>query len=113
MTFSVIIPLYNKEAEIGRALRSVLAQTLRPLEIVVVDDGSTDGGAAVVESIIAEHIIAGSAGSAGSSGSSGQTPPIKLIRQPNAGETAARNRAMAEATGTHFAGAVPQLGLPS
>jgi glycosyltransferase involved in cell wall biosynthesis len=81
--FSVIIPLYNKEAGIGRALRSVLAQTLPPDEIIVVDDGSTDGSAAIVEE-------------AGS-------PLIKLIRQPNAGETAARNRGMAEAAGDYFA----------
>jgi glycosyltransferase involved in cell wall biosynthesis len=86
VTFSVIIPLYNKEAEIGRALRSVLAQTLPPAEIVVVDDGSGDGGPAVVESIMAQS-----------------AREIKLIRQPNAGETAARNRGMAEANGTHFA----------
>jgi glycosyltransferase involved in cell wall biosynthesis len=90
MTFSVVIPLYNKEREIARALRSVLAQTFRPLEIVVVDDGSTDGGATVVEGIVEE--LAQCDG-----------PSIKLIRQPNAGETAARNRGMREAVGTHFA----------
>jgi glycosyltransferase involved in cell wall biosynthesis len=81
--FSVIVPLYNKEAEIERTLRSVLAQSYPPLEIVVVDDGSTDRSAAIVESI--------------------GSPLIRLIRQPNAGETAARNRAMAEAMGDYFA----------
>jgi glycosyltransferase involved in cell wall biosynthesis len=85
MKFSVIIPLYNKEIEIERALRSVLAQTIRPREIVVVDDGSTDGGPAIVERI------------------AGETPLIKLIRQKNAGETAARNRGMSEAGGPWLA----------
>jgi glycosyltransferase involved in cell wall biosynthesis len=83
MNFSVIMPLYNKEAEVARALRSVLAQTLAPFEVVVVDDGSTDDSAAVVRSI--------------------GSPLIKLVSQRNAGETAARNRAMAEAGGDYFA----------
>lgn len=81
--FSVIIPLYNKEAEVGETIRSVLAQTLQPLEIVVVNDGSTDRSAEVVESI--------------------GSPLVKLINQPNAGECAARNRAMAAAKGDYFA----------
>lgn len=81
--FSVIIPLYNKEREVEATLRSVLAQTLQPLEVVIVDDGSTDGSAAVVERIA--------------------SPLIRLIRQSNAGECAARNRAMSEARGDYFA----------
>ena len=46
--FSVVVPLYNKEREVGAALDSVLGQRRLPREIIVVDDGSTDGGAAVV-----------------------------------------------------------------
>ncbi|MBO5661485.1 MAG: glycosyltransferase family 2 protein [Tidjanibacter sp.] len=81
--FSVIIPLYNKERDVEATLRSVLAQTLRPLEIVVVDDGSTDRSAEIVESL--------------------GEPLVRLIRQANAGECAARNRAMREARGDLFA----------
>ena len=81
--FSVIIPLYNKEKEVEATIRSVLAQTLGPLEIVVVDDGSTDRSAEIVEAI--------------------GSPLVRLIRQKNAGECAARNRAMSEARGDYFA----------
>lgn len=82
-TISVIIPLYNKEREIGDTLRSVLAQTLQPAEIVVVDDGSTDRSAEIVRGI--------------------RSPLVKLVTQPNAGECAARNRAIAESTGDYIA----------
>ena len=82
-TFSVIIPLYNKEREVEATVRSVLAQTVQPLEIVVVDDGSTDDSRRVVESI--------------------GSPLVRLICQKNAGECAARNRAMSEARGEWFA----------
>lgn len=70
--FSVVVPLYNKEREVGAALDSVLGQRRLPREIIVVDDGSTDGGAAVV---------------------GGYTSPlIRLVTQKNAGVSAARNR---------------------
>lgn len=44
---SVVIPAYNREAFIGEAIRSILQQTFRDLELLVVDDGSTDGTRAV------------------------------------------------------------------
>ena len=82
-TFSVIIPLYNKECEIEGTIRSVLSQTRLPNEIVGVDDGSADRSAEIVQRI--------------------GSPLIRLVAQPNAGECAARNRAIAEARGEYLA----------
>ncbi|WP_119304118.1 glycosyltransferase family 2 protein [Dongia deserti] len=49
--FSVVIPLYNKRPHVDRAIRSILSQTLAPQEIIVVDDGSTDGSYEYVQSL--------------------------------------------------------------
>lgn len=68
---SVVIPLYNKEKYIGRAIRSIMNQTYQQFEIVVINDGSTDHSAAVVEQIGDSR--------------------IRLISQENAGVSAARN----------------------
>jgi glycosyltransferase involved in cell wall biosynthesis len=48
---SVVIPAYNAEQFMARCLASVFAQTLQPHEIIVVDDGSTDGTAQVAEKL--------------------------------------------------------------
>lgn len=76
---SVVIPLYNKAPWIERALQSVVKQTVSPEEIIVVDDGSSDGGADLVARFPA--------------------PGLRLIRQPNQGVSAARNRGIKEAQG--------------
>lgn len=80
---SVVIPLYNKAAEIERTLGSVLSQSVLPREVIVVDDGSTDGSAEKVERMA--------------------SPLVRLVRQPNAGVSAARNRGMEMASGRWIA----------
>lgn len=67
---SVVVPCYNGEAYLERTLQSALDQTLPPREVIVVDDGSTDGSATVAQRF----------GSL-----------VKVIRQENAGESRARN----------------------
>ena len=75
---SVITPAYNAERFIREALDSVMAQTWRDFEVVVVDDGSTDSTREIVESC---------------------DGPIRLIQQANAGPSAARNHGVREARG--------------
>jgi glycosyltransferase involved in cell wall biosynthesis len=78
---SVLIPLYDGEAFIAECLRSVQRQTFTDWEAIVVDDGSRDGGAQVVE-----RAAAGDA-------------RIRLLRQANAHTQAARNTALSAAHG--------------
>lgn len=55
-TISVVLPVYNSAISVGRAIRSVLCQTIRDIELIVIDDGSNDGTTEVVRSIEDERI---------------------------------------------------------
>lgn len=81
-SISVIVPTYNRAAWIDRTLRSILAQSLAPREIIIVDDGSTDDTAAVVATF----------GDA-----------VRYVRQENAGVSAARNHGARLASGQYLA----------
>ncbi len=76
---SVILPVYNRERTVARAIDSVLAQTYRPLELIVVDDGSTDGTRGVLE---------------------GFGPRITVIEQSHDGPYVARNVGLRHARGS-------------
>ena len=71
-TISIVMPLYNKAGQVLETIASVRAQTLSGWELVVVDDGSTDGGPALVRCL--------------------QDARIRVVNQGNAGVSAARNR---------------------
>lgn len=79
---SVIIPVFNGEQFLAEAVESVLAQQYAPIEIVIVDDGSTDGTAAVVKSL---------------------PETVRYLSQANQGPAAARNRGIEQACGTLIA----------
>ena len=92
---SVVIPLYNGERFIKAALASVLGQTLLPSEIIVVDDGSTDNGPALVTAMASEMTMAIATGHPGRL--------ITLLRQRNGGQSSARNFGIARCTGDYIA----------
>jgi glycosyltransferase involved in cell wall biosynthesis len=79
---SVIVPTYNRRETIQAAIASVQRQTFADWELIVVDDGSTDGTADLIE---------------------GSDPRLVLIRQKNQGVNAARNTAMLRARGRYIA----------
>jgi glycosyltransferase involved in cell wall biosynthesis len=79
---SCIVPVFNGERYLRETLDSILAQTYRPLEVIVVDDGSTDGTAAVA---------------------AGYGERVRRVWQANAGEVVARNRGLHEAGGEFIA----------
>lgn len=87
---SVIMPLYNAEKYVAAAIDSVIAQSYDNWELIIVDDGSTDGSLAVASSYSSDR--------------------IRILSQPNHGACVARNKALLHAKGTAF---VTPLGMNS
>ena len=83
---SVIVPVYNVEKYLRKCLDSICGQTYHHLEILCINDGSTDGSAAILEEYAAKDTR------------------IKVFTQPNAGLSAARNTGLDHATGEWIAG---------
>ena len=71
---SVIVPVYNSEEYLRECLDSILAQSFRDFELILVDDGSSDGSGGICEEY------------------KGSDSRVRLIRQANSGQSAARNR---------------------
>ncbi len=82
---SVIVPAWNSARTIAATLDSVAAQTLQPLEVVVTDDGSSDGTAAIARSF------------------AGRLPRLRVLQQSRRGPSAARNVAIASCSGEFVA----------
>lgn len=82
LQFSIIMPVYNRKEYLRQAIDSVLAQTFTGYELIVVDDGSTDGSMELLESYASR---------------------IKILQQPHHGPEAARNTAAAVASGEYLA----------
>ena len=81
---TVIMPVYNTLEYLGAAIDSILGQTLADIELIAVDDGSTDGCADLLKS------------------RASQDPRLQVISQPNRGQGAARNAALKHATGRYI-----------
>jgi glycosyltransferase involved in cell wall biosynthesis len=84
-TVSVIIPAYNAESYVREAVESSVEQTQPPHEVIVVNDGSTDGTGAVADQVARERAV------------------VRVIHQENGGPAVARNTAIAVATGEFLA----------
>lgn len=82
---SVIMPVYNAEKTLADAVRAVLAQDMPDLELLLIDDGSTDGSGQIARTLAARDAR------------------IRLVSQPNKGICAARNAGLARAAGRYLA----------
>ncbi len=85
MKLSVIIPAYNSKKYIKRTLQSLLGQTLKKFEVIVVDDGSTDGTYATANGMLKNSGIS----------------EYKVVRKENGGVSSARNRGLDSCTGDY------------
>lgn len=83
MKISVIIPVYNKREFVGRCIESVLAQDFDSFEVIVVDDGSSDGGASLVDMLAKAD------------------SRVTVVHQENGGVTAARRVGLARSSGEY------------
>lgn len=83
VVLTVIIPAYNAEKYLPQCLDSVIGQTLKDIEVICVDDGSTDGSASVLQAYAQKD------------------SRISVLTQGNSGQSAARNRALEKAKGAY------------
>ena len=81
---SVIVPLYNAATYISETLESIIASTYRPIEVIVMNDGSTDESLVVAQAFADKH------------------PEVIVLSQPNAGASAARNNAIRASHGEYI-----------
>ena len=84
MNFSVIIPCYNCLKTLETTVNSIRTSDLRNYELLLIDDGSTDGTGALCDVLCEKY------------------PELRCIHQPNAGVSAARNRGVDEARGDYL-----------
>lgn len=83
-TISVIVPIYNAEAYLAKCIESLIHQTYRALQIILIDDGSTDNSLAIAGQFAAND------------------PRIEIYAQPNQGQSVARNLGLQHANGEYI-----------
>ena len=84
MRFSIIIPAYNAEAYLSRCLDSIFAQEFEDYEVIVINDGSTDGTSSLLEQYTSRH------------------PNLRVLNQSNQGMASARNHGLEKAIGEYI-----------